>query len=129
MSSGDLLSSVDDAQRGLLLGLVDDAATGLLARIGNCRSCARILETGPCAAHLEHAGPWFAYQRLSAYLERAAGRTLCPLDEDQAAVVIRAVSGALAQRAGSQHPADRALAAAYAELAAQLGAEAVSART
>jgi hypothetical protein len=122
MSCDDLLSSVDDAQRGLLLGLVDDAVTGLLAQIGDCRGCALILETGPCAAHLEHAGPWHAYQQLAGYLERAAGRTLCPLGQDEAAIIIRAVPEALAQRRESQHAVSAALAAAYAELERQLGA-------
>jgi hypothetical protein len=123
MSFGSLLSSVDDAQRGLLLGLIDDALTDLLAQIGDCRGCGLILETGPCAAHLEHAGPWNAYRRLSGYLERAAGRSLCPLDQDQAALITRAIPRALAQRRHSEHPADEALTAAYAELGRQLAAE------
>ncbi len=128
---GTRLSSVDDAQRGLLLALVDDAITALLDQIGDCPACVQVIDlgervrdgvirTGPCAAHLELAGPWQRYWRLSVQLDAAAGRSLCPLDDDQAAVIARAIPAALARRDGSTHPVSAALAAAYAELGRQL---------
>ncbi len=78
-------------------------------QMGDCPACVQILDlgervrdgvikAGPCAEHLQLAGPWQAFWRLSCQLDAAAGRSVCPLDDGQAAVIARAIPVALAQR-------------------------------
>lgn len=115
------LPIADDGQRLLFRVILEDAIEWHLAAIGDCAECEWMIENGICAAHrAEHAGPCDSYLACAAYFEDRQAYRRARVTAGQLRLIAAALPGALAYRSGPA-PADRALAAAYAELARQLG--------
>lgn len=83
-----------------------------------------MIERGICSRHrAEHTSAYHDYLGVSAYFDDMRSYRRAQITAAQLRVIAQALPEAIAYRIGTM-AADRALAAAYAELARQLGLEA-----